>query len=104
MIRLLIITTAAFIATHAGPEAVASPLVTADAELVQVKSKGKRKGSRASNGTAGRSGQSGTAYYRNCAAARAAGAAPLYRGEPGYRPALDRDGDGVACEPYRRRR
>jgi uncharacterized protein with LGFP repeats len=40
---------------------------------------------------------SGT-YYANCAAARAAGAAPLYRGEPGYRPALDRDGDGVACE------
>jgi hypothetical protein len=38
------------------------------------------------------------AYYANCAAARAAGAAPLYRGEPGYRSALDRDGDGVACE------
>lgn len=37
-------------------------------------------------------------YYANCAAARAAGAAPIYRGEPGYRPALDRDGDGVACE------
>lgn len=43
----------------------------------------------------------GSAYYRNCAAARAAGAAPIYRGEPGYRPPLDRDGDGVACEPYR---
>ncbi len=38
------------------------------------------------------------AYYRNCAAARAAGAAPLHRGDPGYRSALDRDGDGVACE------
>ncbi len=37
-------------------------------------------------------------YYANCAAARAAGAAPLNRGEPGYRPALDRDNDGVACE------
>ncbi|HEU4743365.1 MAG TPA: excalibur calcium-binding domain-containing protein [Meiothermus sp.] len=37
-------------------------------------------------------------YYRNCAEARAAGAAPIYRGQPGYRPALDRDGDGVACE------
>lgn len=37
-------------------------------------------------------------YYRNCTAARAAGAAPIYRGEPGYRPALDRDSDGVACE------
>lgn len=38
------------------------------------------------------------AYYANCAEARAAGAAPLYRGEPGYRSGLDRDGDGVACE------
>ncbi|WP_309234784.1 excalibur calcium-binding domain-containing protein [Nocardia sp. XZ_19_385] len=38
------------------------------------------------------------AYYANCAAARAAGAAPLHRGEPGYSSKLDRDGDGVACE------
>jgi len=37
-------------------------------------------------------------YYANCAAAEAAGAAPLYRGDPGYRSGLDRDGDGVACE------
>lgn len=36
--------------------------------------------------------------YANCAAARAAGAAPVYRGEPGYGPHLDRDGDGVGCE------
>lgn len=39
-------------------------------------------------------------FYRNCAAARAAGAAPIYRGQPGYRPEMDGDGDGVACEPY----
>lgn len=39
-----------------------------------------------------------SAYYPNCAAARAAGAAPIYRGEPGYSSKLDRDGDGVACE------
>jgi hypothetical protein len=36
--------------------------------------------------------------YASCAAARAAGAAPLHRGEPGYRSSLDGDGDGVACE------
>ncbi|WP_137680564.1 excalibur calcium-binding domain-containing protein [Aurantiacibacter suaedae] len=42
-------------------------------------------------------------YYRNCAAARAAGAAPLYRGQPGYRPQMYGDGDGIACEPYRQR-
>jgi endonuclease YncB( thermonuclease family) len=38
------------------------------------------------------------AYYANCAEARAAGAAPIRRGEPGYRPALDRDDDGTACD------
>jgi len=39
-------------------------------------------------------------FYRNCAAARAAGVAPIYEGQPGYRSGLDADGDGVACEPY----
>jgi micrococcal nuclease len=37
-------------------------------------------------------------YYKNCSAARAAGAAPVYVGEPGYSRKLDRDGDGVGCE------
>ena len=37
-------------------------------------------------------------YYANCAAARAAGVAPIHLGEPGYRTALDGDKDGVACE------
>ncbi|TDQ63319.1 micrococcal nuclease [Actinomycetospora succinea] len=46
---------------------------------------------------AARSGGGG-GYYANCSAARAAGAAPLTRGQAGYRAALDRDGDGVACE------
>lgn len=36
--------------------------------------------------------------YENCTAARAAGAAPVHRGDPGYGDHLDRDGDGVACE------
>jgi micrococcal nuclease len=38
------------------------------------------------------------ALYRTCSEARAAGAAPLHRGDRGYREALDGDGDGVACE------
>ncbi|WP_312568739.1 excalibur calcium-binding domain-containing protein [Comamonas sp.] len=42
--------------------------------------------------------------FANCAAARAAGAAPVYRGDPGYGPHLDRDNDGVGCEPSARRR
>jgi hypothetical protein len=37
-------------------------------------------------------------YYANCAEARAAGAAPMTAGEPGYRPGLDRDKDGIACD------
>ncbi|OAE00963.1 excalibur calcium-binding domain-containing protein [Arthrobacter sp. OY3WO11] len=37
-------------------------------------------------------------YYPNCAAAKAAGTAPLYRGQPGYRSGMDGDNDGVACE------
>ena len=37
-------------------------------------------------------------YYSSCKQARAAGAAPLYLGEPGYRSGLDADGDGKACE------
>ena len=45
----------------------------------------------------------GSVYFPNCDAARAAGAAPIRRGQPGYRPALDRDNDGIACEPYRGR-
>ena len=40
----------------------------------------------------------GGTYYRSCAQARAAGAAPLHRGEPGYRAGLDGDDDGIACE------
>jgi len=41
---------------------------------------------------------SGIPTYRNCAIARAAGAAPVYRGQPGYATWLDRDNDGVGCE------
>jgi Excalibur calcium-binding domain len=40
--------------------------------------------------------------FANCREARAAGAAPVRRGQPGYGPHLDRDGDGVGCEPKRR--
>lgn len=36
--------------------------------------------------------------YPNCTAVKAAGKAPLHRGDPGYSSKLDRDNDGVACE------
>ena len=43
----------------------------------------------------------GDVYFARCADARAAGMAPLHAGSPGYRPGLDGDGDGVACEAKR---
>ena len=40
-------------------------------------------------------------YWNGCNDARAAGTAPIYRGEPGYRAGMDGDGDGIACEAHR---
>ena len=37
-------------------------------------------------------------YYKNCDAVRAAGAAPIYQGQPGYASHLDRDRDGIGCD------
>ncbi len=57
-------------------------------------------GPKRESSAASRSGLMGrrAEYYPNCSAARAAGAAPIRAGDPGYRAGLDRDGDGVACE------
>ncbi|WP_323185312.1 excalibur calcium-binding domain-containing protein [Streptomyces sp. NBC_01214] len=56
--------------------------------------------SRTSTGGSRSSGSGGgsSVSYRNCTAVRQAGAAPIRRGDPGFGPHLDRDGDGVACE------
>lgn len=40
-------------------------------------------------------------HWSGCDAARVAGTAPIYLGEPGYREGMDGDSDGIACEPYR---
>jgi hypothetical protein len=37
-------------------------------------------------------------YYKNCDAVRAAGAAPIYPGDPGFQPKFDANDDGVGCE------
>lgn len=55
------------------------------------------RGSTPNSPPQGLRGNSGRAYV-NCSAARAAGAAPVRRGEPGYGPHLDRDNDGIGCE------
>lgn len=41
---------------------------------------------------------SGARAFANCSAARAAGAAPVLSGDPGYGSHLDRDNDGIGCE------
>lgn len=60
------------------------------------RSPGGRSSSRAYG--SGAPARGGDAYYPNCSAARAAGVSRIRAGEPGYRPALDRDRDGIACE------
>ncbi len=37
-------------------------------------------------------------YYQNCTEVRAAGAAPIHAGDPGWQTKFDRDGDGIGCE------
>jgi hypothetical protein len=61
-----------------------------------------RGGSSTAQPFTGTPGRTQGGAFVNCAAARAAGAAPVYRGQRGYGPHLDRDNDGVGCEPYRR--
>jgi Excalibur calcium-binding domain len=39
-------------------------------------------------------------HYAGCNEVRAAGKAPLYEGQPGYRADMDGDGDGIACEQH----
>ncbi len=46
-------------------------------------------------------GSESSVFYSGCHEVRAAGAAPLHRGQPGYRTGMDGDGDGIACENYR---
>lgn len=58
----------------------------------------RRSSSRSGRSYGAYGGGGGSSYYPNCSAARAAGAAPIMAGEPGYARKLDRDGDGVACE------
>ncbi|WP_405558598.1 excalibur calcium-binding domain-containing protein [Streptomyces canus] len=46
----------------------------------------------------GSDADSDSTHYADCTEARAAGAAPIHRGEPGYASHLDRDNDGVTYD------
>lgn len=77
---------AAIQATDSFAEGAAKPK-----RITRRRSTARRASRRSSNGGGG-------VYYANCSAARAAGAAPVMRGDPGYARKLDRDNDGIGCE------
>ncbi len=55
-------------------------------------------GGAAAGGGGAAAGGGGEPYYQNCDAVRAAGAAPIHPGDPGFQQKFDRDNDGVGCE------
>ena len=57
-----------------------------------------RCGPAAGSGSGSGSRPSSSASYQNCDAVRAAGAAPIFPGDPGFQTKFDRDNDGVGCE------
>ena len=98
-VRRLIVTGAGLI-TLAAPIATFAPAATAG--IVPSGSAG--TGSSGIDDVIGATGSSGLTQtgsaggtFKNCDEARAAGRAPLFRGEPGYSPHLDPDGTGMAC-------
>ncbi|AMS06163.1 DUF1524 domain-containing protein [Acidipropionibacterium acidipropionici] len=84
------------------PRSATTTKSTSAASATRSTSSTHRTGSRTTgasgSGGSGPEGSGSSVSYKNCAAARAAGAAPIHRGDPGYSSRLDRDGDGVACE------
>jgi len=77
--------------TQAEHDAIARVLETCPGEPVPT-------ATAAPDPTSGGSAEPSTGPFGSCADARAAGAAPLHRGDPGWSDSMDGDGDGVACE------
>ncbi|MFF0493970.1 excalibur calcium-binding domain-containing protein [Nocardia sp. NPDC003482] len=97
-VRRLIVTVSAGLVTLAAPLA---PSASADNPIP---SGSAGTGSSGIDDVIGATGSAGLAQtgsaggtFKNCDEARAAGRAPLFRGEPGYSPHLDPDGTGMAC-------
>jgi hypothetical protein len=82
----------------ASPDERPAPL---DKEWASRSDGGPRPATGAATGPVASAAQDRSVYYAGCKAVRAAGKAPLYAGQPGYRPEMDGDSDGIACEPYR---
>jgi hypothetical protein len=88
-------------ASVAGTEAPPASAVPA-ARRARPRKSGAVRPRRAVTATA-RPAAAASVYFPGCNAVRAAGLAPLLRGQPGYRPEMDGDDDGIACEPHRGR-
>ncbi|MCC3311454.1 excalibur calcium-binding domain-containing protein [Nocardia africana] len=99
-VRRLIVTGAGLI-TLAAPIVVTAPSALADGFIPTGSAGTGSSGIDDAIGATGSAGltQTGSAggTFKNCDEARAAGRAPLFRGEPGYSPHLDPDGTGMAC-------
>ncbi|GAA2453145.1 excalibur calcium-binding domain-containing protein [Streptomyces lavendulocolor] len=91
------VTTTATATVTATPSAAPAPTVTAT-RTVTATATVTRQAPAAADDSSDAAADTGSVYYANCAAARAAGAAPVHRGEPGYASHLDRDNDGVGCD------
>ncbi|WP_433600031.1 excalibur calcium-binding domain-containing protein [Nocardia sp. CA-135953] len=91
-----------------GGLAIASPIVAADSSAVQfiagpdssLPVPSYRPGPKGSNVPPPEKSkeEESPRYYTDCDQVRAEGKLPLYRGQPGYNPYLDPDGDGIACD------
>ncbi|MGI5355417.1 excalibur calcium-binding domain-containing protein [Streptomyces sp. CA-252508] len=93
------VTTTATATVTATPSAAPAPTVTATRTVTAtVTRQAPAAADDSSDAAADTDTDSGSVYYANCTAARAAGAAPVHRGDPGYAGHLDRDNDGVGCD------
>ncbi|MGA5165229.1 MULTISPECIES: excalibur calcium-binding domain-containing protein [Streptomyces] len=95
------VTTTATATVTTTPSAAPAPTVTATRTVTATATVTRQAPAAAddsSDAAADTDADSGSVYYANCTAARAAGAAPVHRGEPGYASHLDRDNDGVGCD------
>ncbi|MFD6253661.1 excalibur calcium-binding domain-containing protein [Nocardia sp. NPDC060256] len=91
--RLTVFAAAAGLTLLAAPAASADPVTgSSGTGSSAVDSGSAAVGSAGINQTGSASGA-----FDTCDQARAAGRAPLFRGEPGYSPRLDPDDSGMAC-------
>lgn len=97
---MAVITIVSEVHCQGGGRVQVTPFASLNARSNVARSKASRRFWRAQRGGTRTmlAGERGFASFRNCAAARAAGAAPIRAGDPGYGRHLDRDGDSVGCE------